>query len=132
MTMFNPCARKLVKSWTHFQEFLISYILTKESSYWMHYWVVYKDHNSSIDELVKKDNSCKIYDQNVQKLVTEVFKLKMNLASELMREILEIVEDPIEDLFVLRNELKLKSRRIHSISYGIGTASFVGARIWNS
>ena len=98
----------------------------------MHYWVVYKDHNSSIDELVKKDNSCKIYDQNVQKLVTEVFKLKMNLASELMKEILEIIEDPVEDLYVLRNELKLKSRRINSIGYGIGTASFVGARIWNS
>ena len=56
----------------------------------------------------------------------------MNLASELMKEILEIIEDPVEDLYVLRNELKLKSRRINSIGYGTGTASFVGARIWNS
>ena len=37
-----------------------------------------------------------------------------------------------EWLYALRNELKLKSRKIHSVSYGIETASFVGARAWNS
>ena len=32
--------------------------------------VIYKDHNSSFDELYEKDNSCKIHDSNLQKLVT--------------------------------------------------------------
>ena len=95
----------------------------------IHEWtlrVVYKDHNSSFDELLEKDNSSKIHDRNLQKLVTEIFKVKMNLAPEIMKKIFEIVEG----LYALRNELKLKSRKIHSVGYGIETASFVGARVW--
>ena len=34
--------------------------------------VVYKDYNSSFDELLEKDNSYKIHDRNLQKLVTEI------------------------------------------------------------
>ena len=36
--------------------------------------VVYKDYNSSFDELLEKDNSFKIHDRNLQKLVTEILK----------------------------------------------------------
>ena len=90
--------------------------------------VVYKDYNSSFDELLEKDNSYKIHDRNLQKLVTEIFKVKMNLSPEIMKELFEIVEGP----HALRNELKLKSRKIHSVRYGIETAFFVGARVWNS
>ena len=89
--------------------------------------VVYKDYNSSFDELLEKDNSLKIHDRNLQKPVTEIFKVKMNLGPEIMKEVFEIVEVS----HALRNELKLKSRKIHSVRYGIETASFVGARVWN-
>ena len=43
---------------------------------------VYKDYNSSFDELLEKDNSYKIHDRNLQKLVTEIFKVKINLTPE--------------------------------------------------
>ena len=33
--------------------------------------VVYKDYNSSFDELLEKNNSLRIHDRNLQKLVTE-------------------------------------------------------------
>ena len=89
--------------------------------------VVYKDHNSSFDEIFEKDNSCKIHDRNLQKLVREIFKAKMNFALVIMKEVFEIVEGP----YTLRNELKLKPRKIHSVRYGIETASFVGTRVWN-
>ena len=56
--------------------------------------VVYKDYNSSFDELLEKDNSYKIHDRNLQKLVTEIFKVKMNLGPEIMKEVFEIVEGP--------------------------------------
>ena len=42
-----------------------------------------------------------------------------------MKEVLEIVECP----YALRNELKLKSRKIHSVRYGIETGSSGGARV---
>ena len=90
--------------------------------------VVYKGHNSSFDEVLEKDNFCKIHDRNLQQLVTEIFKVRMNLASEIMKQLFEIVEGP----YALRNQLRLKSRKIHSVRYGIETASFVGARVWKS
>ena len=52
----------------------------------------------------------------------------MNLAPEIMKEVFEIVECP----YTLRNKVKLKSRKIHSVSYGIETTSFIGARVRNS
>ena len=90
--------------------------------------VVYKDHNFSFGELLEKDNTCKIHDRNLQKLVTEIFKVKINLAPEIRKEVFEIVEGP----YAPRNELKLKSGKIHSVRYGIEIPSFVGARVWNS
>ena len=44
-----------------------------------------------------------------------------------MKEVFEIVECP----YALRNELKLKSRKIPSVRYDIETASFVGARVFH-
>ena len=45
-----------------------------------------------------------------------------------MKEVFQIVEGHQ----ALRNELKLKLRKIHSVRYGIEAVSFVGARVWNS
>ena len=45
----------------------------------------------------------------------------MNLAPEIMKEVFEI----IEGLYAIRNEIKLKSRKIHSVRYGIETASLL-------
>ena len=78
--------------------------------------VVYKDYNSSFDELSEKDNSYKTHDRNLQKLVTEIFKVKTNLGPEIMKELFESPQ-------ALRNELKLKTRKIHSVRYGIETGS---------
>ena len=38
--------------------------------------IVYKDFNSSFQELLTKDNSLNIHHRNLQKLVTEIFKVK--------------------------------------------------------
>ena len=89
---------------------------------------VYKDYNCSFDELSEKDKSHKIHDRNLQKLVTDIFKVKMNLGPEIKKEVFEIVEGRHN----LRNELKLKLIKIHSVRYGTETVSFVGTRVWNS
>ena len=50
----------------------------------------------------------------------------MNLAPEIMNEVFEIVEGPC----VLRNELKLKLRKIYSVRYGTEVAFFIDAGVW--
>ena len=69
---------------------------------------VYQDHNSTFDELLAKDGSFKIHDSNLQRLLTEIFKVKMRLAPEIMNEIFDITDFP----YPLRNELRFKSRNI--------------------
>ena len=90
--------------------------------------VVCEDHNSSFGKLLEKDNFCQIHERNLQKLATEIFKVKMNLASEIMKELFEIVEGS----YAFRNKLKLKSRKTHSVKYGIETTSFVDTRAFYS
>ena len=50
--------------------------------------IVYQDHNSMFEELLEKKNSFKIYDRNLQGLLIEIFKVKMNHASEIMNEVI--------------------------------------------
>ena len=50
--------------------------------------IVYLDHNSSFPA---KDGSFKINGRNLQRLLIEIFKVKMKLAPEIMYEVFEIV-----------------------------------------
>ena len=47
--------------------------------------ILYQDHHSTIDKLLAKDSSLKNYDCNLQKLLIEIFKVKMKLAPERMK-----------------------------------------------
>ena len=89
--------------------------------------IVYQDHNSTFEELLAKDGSFKIHDCILQRLLIEIFNVKMKLAPEIMNEVFDI----IESLYPLRNELKFKSRNFRTIRYEIETAAFVGSRIWS-
>ena len=42
--------------------------------------IAYQGHNSRFDELYAKDSTFKIHDRNLQRLLIEIFKVKMNLA----------------------------------------------------
>ena len=81
--------------------------------------LAYKDYTSTFDELLLKDNSFKVHHRNLQKLAIEIFKVKLGLAPEIMKNIFPIIENPYD----LRNETKFKSRNVHTVRYGIETAS---------
>ena len=87
--------------------------------------IAYQDHSSTFNELLAKDGSFKIHDRNLQKLLIEIFKVKMKLAPEIMNEVFDF----IECRYPLRNELKFKLRNIRTVRYGIETTAFVGSRI---
>ena len=52
--------------------------------------IAYQDHNSTFHEFLPKDGSFKINDRNFQKLLIEIFKVKMKLAPEIMNEVLTL------------------------------------------
>ena len=56
--------------------------------------IVYKDFKSSFRELLIEDNSFEYSSQKLQKLVTEIFKVKNGLSAELMNDVLEFIKKP--------------------------------------
>ena len=79
------------------------------------------------EELLAKDGSFKIHDCNLQRLLIEIFNVKMKLAPEIMNEVFHIIGSPNP----LRNELRFKSRNICTVRYGIVTVAFCGSRVWS-
>ena len=74
--------------------------------------LVYKSYTSTFDELLLKDNSFRIHHRNLQKLAIKIFKVKLGLATEIMKNIFPIIENP----YNLRNEAKFKLRNAHIVS----------------
>ena len=51
--------------------------------------IIYLDYNSSLAELIRKDNSSTIHQRNLKLLATEMFKVKLECASGIMKEIFQ-------------------------------------------
>ena len=82
-------------------------------------------YNSTFNERLAKDGSFKIHDRNLQKLLIEIFKVKIKLAPKIVNEVFDFIKYQCP----LRNELRFKSRNIRTVRYGIEITAFVGSRI---
>ena len=51
--------------------------------------LVYNDKSSSFRAFLERDNSITIHERNIQVLLTEIFKVKITVALEIMIEILK-------------------------------------------
>ena len=49
--------------------------------------IIYQENSMTFDELLKKDGSVKIHYRNIQKLVSEMYKVKNHLSPTMMHEI---------------------------------------------
>ena len=85
--------------------------------------IVYQKHNSQFGELPANDGFFRFNDRNLQKLLIEIWSLK--LAPEIVNEVFASKECPHR--FFLRS----KPRNIRTVRYGIETAAAVGSRIWS-
>ena len=88
--------------------------------------IVYKDHNSTFQELLNKDDSVSIHHRNLQKLVIEMYKVKNNLSHSIMNNIFEKRHNP----YNLRNDCTWASSNIHTVYNGTETISFRGPKTW--
>ena len=70
--------------------------------------IVYKDFNSSFQDLLMEDNPLNIHLRKLQKFVTEIFKVKSGLSPELMNDVFEFIEKP----YSLQTTSHFRSRKI--------------------
>ena len=89
--------------------------------------ITYCDRSSSFEDLLKKDNSVSIHYRNIQALATEMFKVKNNIAPEIMKELFS----PKISHYDLRNNNSFKSRRVNSVWHGTESVSYLGPKIWD-
>ena len=86
--------------------------------------IVYKDCNSSFQELLIEDNSLNICHRNLQKLMTEIWILKwlITWAHKWCFRVYRKTILPTNNF---------SSRKIRTTKYGIETPSYLGPKLWN-
>ena len=89
--------------------------------------LAYKDYISTFEELLIKDNSVAVHHMNLQKLATEMFKIKNGLSPKPMENLFKKRIDQYD----LRNKKIWESENIRTGIYGRETVSHMGPRIWN-
>ena len=88
--------------------------------------IVYQDQNSTFEELLIRDNSVTIHVRNLQSLAIELYKVVNNIAPELMKKILPVIENkryPTPSIFETNN--------VHTTKFGIESLAHLGPKIWN-
>ena len=88
--------------------------------------LVYKNSNLTFEELLRKDNSFSIHHRNLQKLATEIYKVKNNLSPILMKDIFQERIIP----YKLRNTNPFQASNVKTVYNGTETLSFRGPKTW--
>ena len=88
--------------------------------------IAYHDRTSSFEELLITDHSVSIHQRNLQLLVTEIYRTRMNLNPCFMKEIFA----EREILYNLRVTSNIYARRPRTTAYGLETVSFLGQNLW--
>ena len=90
--------------------------------------IIYQDYNSSLKDLVRKDSSLTIHQRNLKLFVTETFKLKIQCAPDIMKEIFEIDNQN----YNFHHDFLIKQCIIQSVYYGTETVYFIDPKIWDT
>ena len=89
--------------------------------------LTYKDNQSSFKELLEKDHSVTVHHKSVQALVTEIFKVKSDLAPDIMKAVFELKGPP----YNLRSESNHFTRRyVKTTYYGLSSIKHLAPQIW--
>ena len=86
---------------------------------------VYKDYESTFDELLNKDGSFSVHHCNIQLLATEVFKSLKGLANKLTSEIFSLnSQNGTDDKLIAKPQ-------INTVSKGENSLAYFGHYVWN-
>ena len=92
--------------------------------------LIYNDHISSFEELLSKDGTFTIHEQNIQNLAIEMFKALNDLSTPDFSELFPLNES----LYGLRSNGPQKHciPNINSVRFGKVSIRYFGPVIWNS
>ena len=91
--------------------------------------IVYDDYSSPFEALLEKDRSFSIHHQNIQCLLTEIFKMINGLSEN---TVLENIFTRNSTNYNLRSQADLQIPDVHSTYNGLNSLRYYGAVMWNS
>ena len=89
--------------------------------------LVYDDENLTFQELLDLDNSMTIHHRKIQKFAIEMFKIKNNLSSPLMKKIF----NENTNAYDLRNKRCWEATNVRTVHCGTETISYRGPKTWD-
>ena len=89
--------------------------------------LVYNDKISSFREFLERDNSVTIHERIIQVLLTDIFKVKSGVRSEIITQSFKFKDHSYD----LRKNNCIEKRIIKSSKYGSETVSNLGAKLRN-
>ena len=89
--------------------------------------IIYNDKKSTFYEFLEKDGSVSIHKRNLRFLACEMFKLKRNMAPELIKE---LVLPNRQRRYELRNTPDFAVPIVKSVHKGLETLCYLGPKIW--
>ena len=89
--------------------------------------IIYNDKKSTFYELLEKDGSVSIHKRNLRFLACEMFRLKRNMAPELIKE---LILPNRQRRYELRNNPDFAVPIVKSVHKGLESLSYLGPKIW--
>ena len=89
--------------------------------------IIYKDYESTYNELITKSNSCTLLVSRLRILLCEVFKSIKKINTACLNDLFEI---KVSD-YSFRDELKLYQPLKKNTTYGLRSLTYTGAKLWN-
>ena len=89
--------------------------------------IVYKDNISSFEDLLKKDRSFTIHQRNIQSLAIELFKVKGNLANNIMYDIFQTRKIN----YNLRSQTNFASICVKTKKFGLNSLRYFASKVWS-
>ena len=87
--------------------------------------ITYNDRKSCFEELLRKDNTVSIDHRNLQRLATEIIKIKNNMAPEILNETLQNRTSS----YNLRKNSSFYVRKVYSVYHATESLSFLVPKI---
>ena len=88
--------------------------------------IVYRDKTPNFTELLHEDNTVTVHQRNLQIIATEVYKVKMGLAPQLVKGLFPLSTHA----YNLRSTYEFKLENIKKVCNDIESLSFLGPKIW--
>ena len=85
--------------------------------------IVYRDYESSFEDLLKKDKSLRFHHRNIHQVAIEMFKVKKGLSPPFMREIFDTIDT--------ESGIEFRRPNVHSVKKGCRSLRNFGPIVWN-